>query len=570
MPMLKNNPMLWLVFAVFFLAGCPSDGEISVTSLDEPTTPAEPVDPVLPTSMEDCEASDAIFAGQQPARLMSRYEYDNTIRDLLGVEGSFAKDNFPPENAENGFENNTGSHAVNLSTVRAMMEQAEDLAAHAVSQNAESVIGCDTSSASCGQKFVESFVRRAFRRPPTDEELQTFNDLFETVEDSEGFDTAAEMTIEAVLLSPQFLYRIEFSDNDAPGSVVQVGPYEMASRLSYFLWATMPDDELMRAAANDELSTDDEVRAQVERMLDDPRSTSMIEHFYRQWLHFDAIDTMVKDPDLYPDWNESVTEGWRASLNAFIEHVHRDGGDVETLLSSRTVFMDDRIAPLYGVSAGETMQPVDMDAAERAGLLTQPALMALLAYPDQSSPIHRGIFVREQLLCQKLPAPPDDIQIDPPDPDTTATTREIFRQHSEDPSCAGCHLLIDPIGMGFENYDSIGRYRTVERDQDVDGTGNLANTADPSIGGDFDGAVELANMLADAREVQDCIADQWITFALGRAETQADMCSADFVREEFAASGGTFKDLLTAIAVSDTFRYRTVQVQPETDEVGDR
>lgn len=541
-------------------------------SPSQPTIPEEtkpdPVDPKIPTSMEDCEREGEIFAGQAPMRLMTRYEFDNTIRDLLGVDGRFARDNFPPENAANGFENNSDAHKVNPLSVRNLMEQAETIAPLALEQNRNGLLSCDPAASGCGQTFVEEFLTRAFRRPATQQEIKSFQDLFAQLETEYDFDTAMELTIQAVLQSPQFLYRIEFSDNEAAGSLVQVDPYELASRLSYFLWATMPDDELLRAAEAGELETAEQVEAQARRMLEHPRAQSSIEHFYRQWLHLDALETMVKDETIYPQWDPAVTTAWKDSLYAFIQDVHDNGGDVHTLLSSRQLHMDSRLAEMYEVEAGDQMQGFTMPADQRAGLLTHPALLALLAHPNMGSPIHRGIFVRERLLCQKLPAPPDDIQIEPPDPDTTATTREIFSQHSADPSCAGCHALIDPIGFGFENYDGIGRFRTTERGKPVDASGKLANTVDPTIEGEFEGAVQLSTMLADAREVEDCIADHWFTFAIGHAQTDADMCSGDQVRETFAASGGTFEDLLVAIATSDTFRYRTIQVEEESTTSG--
>ncbi len=565
---LKYTALSWLL-VMGVACSADTEGEQAPAPTDEPPVEQpDPVDPRVPTSMDDCDVDGEIYAGQAPMRLMTRYEFDNTIRDLLGLDGRFARESFPPENASNGFENNTDSHKVNPLTVRNLMEQAEIIAPLALEENREGLLSCEPSMSGCGQTFVEEFVTRAFRRPPTDEELQSFQDLFAQIETEYDFETAMELTVQAVLQSPQFLYRIELTENRAAGSLVQVDSYEMASRLSYFLWATMPDEELMRAAETGELESPDGIEAQARRMLQDPKAQASIEHFYRQWLKLDALGTMVKDETMYPQWNPEVTQAWKDSLYQFIQHVHEGNGDVKTLLSSRELHIDERLADIYGVEAQDSMAPVTMPAEERAGLLTHPALMALLAHPNMGSPIHRGIFVRERLLCQKLPSPPDDIQIEPPDPDTTATTREIFTQHSEDPSCAGCHRLIDPIGFGFENYDAIGRYRTTERGRSVDNSGELGNTADPNLGGEFNGAVELTAMLAEAREVEDCIADHWFTFAIGHPETEADMCAADEVRETFAASGGTFEDLLIAIVLSDTFRYRTIQVEQESTTTG--
>jgi len=329
----------------------------------------------------------------------------------------------------------------------------------------------------------------------------------------------------------------------------------------------MPDEELLEAAAKDELATADQISVQARRMLEKPAARALINDFYRQWLGLDALDSMVKDNTAYPEWTPEMTQEWRDSLYAFIDHVHFDQkGDLNDLMTSPEVFLSESLAPVYGFEATKTgMNAFVAPSSERAGLLTQPAVMALLAYPAQGSPIHRGIFVRERLLCQKLPPPPNNLVIKPPDPDPNATTRQIFEEHANDSACAGCHLLIDPIGLGFENYDGIGRYRVVENGQAVDATGTLGYTSDPTIEGDFDGAVSLSGMLAEARQVEDCVADHWYTFAMGHPETPSDMCAADQIRTKFAATEGSFEDLLVAIATSDAFRYRTVQVPVQGD-----
>jgi hypothetical protein len=195
---------------------------------------------------------------------------------------------------------------------------------------------------------------------------------------------------------------------------------------------------------------------------------------------------------------------------------------------------------------------------ERAGVLTQPGLMALLAYPDQSSPVARGVFVRERMLCQHLPPPPNDVVIEPPDPDPNATTRERFAQHTADAACSGCHSLIDPLGFGFEHYDAIGRFRTDENGLPVDASGSLGGIADASQVGDYEGAVELADKLLASTDFQECVAHQWTTFALGREPGEDDACAMQGIRQSFADSGGDLRELLVSIATSDSFRFRVV------------
>lgn len=548
------------IVGMALLSAC-SDGALNV---DAPEKPLIPVDPMVPSSMADCE-TDQVFAGQTPLRLLTRYEYDNTVRDLLGTSLRLGQSLFPPENAVAGFENNSDSHRVSPLLMRKFMEAAEELSTDAAPRLIED-LNCTAQDLACQNQFLDEFLSRAFRRPLKSDEREAFATLFEDSLAAEGFSKAVEYTIQAALQSPQFLYRIEFNDRRSPGELVQVDSYEMASRLSYFLWGSMPDATLLEAAESQKLNTPEEVAFHTQRMLEDPRAHTLIFEFYRQWLGLDALQTMVKDNSHFPEWDPAMSEAWRESLRAFIASVHQKNGDVRTLLTSTTVHLPDAIAPIYAMQpSGQGMTEYTMSADERAGLLTHPAVMALLAYPSQSSPIHRGIFVRERLLCQKLPSPPDNLQIEPPDPNPTATTREIFQQHAADSACSGCHNMIDPIGLGFENYDTLGRYRTEEHGLPVDASGALTNTADPAIGGEFVGGVQLAQKLADAREVEDCIADHWFTFALGHPETTADMCSAEEIRLRFNASNGKFEDLFTAITTSDAFRFRTLQVEGEQE-----
>ena len=550
---------LLLIIAFSGLVACDS-GSMNV---EEPQTPMEPVEPRMPGSLSDC-TDDSVFAEQVPMRLLTRYEYDNTIRDLFGIQTRIARDSFPKENAVAGFENNSDSHKVNPLMMRELMTAAETLAPEG-RQFLLSKISCQSKDSACGQEVLDHLLPRAFRRPLSKDERAIFDTLFEDQFALDGFDSAIDRVIEATLLSPQFLYRIELNENRAPGDLVAVDSWEMASRLSYFLWGSMPDEELLQSALDGKLSDPEEIESQTRRMIADPKAGDLIFEFYRQWLGLGALDTMVKDGAQYPEWNESVSAAWKASLRAFIDDVHQNRPTVEALLTSTTLHLNAELAPVYGMQAdGTGMTGVQMPEDQRAGLLTHPSVMALLAYPSQSSPIHRGIFVRERLLCQKLPSPPDNLEIEPPDPNPTATTREIFQQHSADPSCSACHRLIDPIGLGFENYDSLGRFRTTEHGFEVDASGALTNTADRSLEQEFYGAVELADILKDAQEVNDCIADHWFTFAKGHPEKQADMCSAEAIREEFNRSGGNFDDLLVAITTSDAFRFRTLQVQGET------
>lgn len=511
----------------------------------EETHDPGPIQDRMPTQ-DDCEGGERVFANDAPARLLTRYEFDNSVRDLLGVDLGLAREHLPPENSTGGFENNVSSHVVNTLLVRKYLEIADEIAIAAVAQN------------NYGDGFVPDLLYRAFRRPPTSDEVKAFEALHAASAEQWGATRAREMTISAILQSPQFLYRLEFADGRAPNQIVQNSPYEMASRLSFMMWSTIPDQALLDAASRDELRTKAQIEAQVRRMLEDPRAKDTVAHFYRQWLHLDALSDSVKDEATFPEMPGELSQDWRASIDAWIDYVHHDGGGtLDALLTSDSVFVTPDLATMYEMGSVDAMERVSM-ADSRAGLLTQPALLALLAYPEQGSPIHRGIFVREQLLCQKLAPPPDDVPIEPPDPDPNATTRERFAQHTEVDGCANCHRLIDPIGFGFEEYDALGRYRTEEAGQPIDASGELLGSGDKELDGPFVGAMELTRRLAESDVVAHCVADQWTTFALGQPPTNADLCSKDGIREAFAQSR-SFEDLFVAIATSDAMRYRVIQ-----------
>ncbi len=508
-----------------------------------------PIQDRMPTA-EDCSTEEAVFTNDGPARLLTRYEYDNSIRDLFGLDLGLARENFPSENSMGGFENSVDSHRVSPLLVRKYVEIADDIAAQAVAEN------------SYGDGFIPDLAFRAFRRPPSTEELKAFETLYTTATEAWGRERAQEMVVSAILQSPQFLYRLEFADGRVPNEIVQNDGYEMASRLSYLIWASIPDETLLEAAARDELKTREQVETQVRRMLDDPRAREMIAHYYRQWLHLDALEDVVKDGELFPNAPSTIPQDWRASIDAWIRHVHfESSGKLPELFRSNEVFVTPDMATVYDVPVGDSMDMVSMNET-RAGLLTQPAFLALHAYPEQGSPIHRGIFVREKLLCQKLAPPPDDVPIEPPDPDPNATTRERFRQHTEDPSCANCHKFIDPIGFGFEEYDAVGAHRSMEAGVAIDASGEVIGSGDEELDGPFDGVLELSERLEKSTVVSDCIADQWTTFAMGQPPTRADLCSQREIRAKFAESK-SFEDLLTAIATSDAMRFRVVQGDSE-------
>ncbi len=484
------------------------------------------------------------------------------MRDLLG-EDTHPASVFPPENRSTAFENNARDHRASSELTGAYRDAAEGVASRAVTR-IDTLLPCDPGDgATCGHTFVERFLGRAFRRPASADELASFRRLFDEVHAQDGFSDAVAVVIEAALQSPQFLYRLEAVPEDArPGDVVEVTGYDMASRLSYFLTASMPDEELFAAAAEGRLSTADEVAAQARRLLEGERGRRAVAQFHRQWLGLDGLGSISKDTELHPElagldqaW---LGAQWQQSLEAFAEHVFFDEGTVDALFHSELAFLSPELATLYGLESRDPETGAYILDGERAGLLTQPGLMALLALPDQSSPIARGVFVREYLLCRHLPPPPADIDIEGLELAADLNTRERVAALTADPACASCHSVINPVGFGFEHYDAIGRWRDEENGRPIDASGYLGGVNDLSVEGEFMGAVELSDKIAASSDFQHCFVEKWSTFALGRQLTAADLCTVERVAEVLRESGGDLREMLVVIATSDAFRHRVV------------
>jgi hypothetical protein len=368
-----------------------------------------------------------------------------------------------------------------------------------------------------------------------------------------------------MLQSPRFLYRVEVGTSEKVGDkAVKLSPYEVAARLSYSLWGTMPDDKLTQAAASGGLSSQEGVANQISWMLADVRGQKVLSRFLEGWTHIAAVDTLVKNADTYPEFQQaSFRASLRGQASAFFDDLLKNqGGKLGALFTSQTVFFNKDTAAYYGVTGGDTFQPLQRSDGTAAGLLTLPAVLAVQAKPNESSPIYRGRFVREALLCQTLPAPPANIPA-PPEVTPGSSTRERLKQHEVDATCSGCHQLLDPIGFGFEHYDTLGRYRTEDGGKPVDAVGNVVNTRD--MDGPFNGVAELGAKLAQSAEVKECIARQWFRFAIDRFEQPVDGCSMKSVLDSLDAAGQDLNSLPTAIVKTDAFLYRRptdAQVQP--------
>ncbi|HMJ10802.1 MAG TPA: DUF1592 domain-containing protein [Polyangiaceae bacterium] len=488
-----------------------------------------------------------------PLRRLTREQYDNTVRDLLGIQGQPSQRIAQDEKVAAFYSNAVAP--VSRLAVEQYGGVAEELALQAVSK-LDQLVSCDRAALgdhACASAFIDRFGARAYRRPLTDAEKLRYENLFNA--HGSVFADGIRLIVTGMLSSVHFVYHMELPGSPDQTAVTPLASYQLASRLSYALWNTMPDGALFEAAQSGELGTPTGLRAQAERLLEDARARDTIASFHLQWLRLDSIADIQKDSSLFPEWSAELKSAMLRETIDFADYVVRRGdGKLETLLTAPFSIVDGPLLALYGAQAAAAPgEPVSLNPEQRAGLLTQASFLAASAHANQTSPVQRGLAIRQNLLCTILPDPPANVNNNPPEPAPGATTRERFAEHTADVSCARCHELIDPIGFGFEQYDAIGRFRGQDNGLPIDTRGELVKAGDAS--GTFNGAVELSRKLAHSEVVRDCMTRQWFRFALGRLETRADACSMKRLRDDFSASGYDVKELLLSIVTSDAFRF---------------
>lgn len=497
-------------------------------------------------------------AGPKPLRRLTRDEYNHTVRDLLGDSTQPATAFADDVRGEGGFYAPNSVSGVETSAYR---DAAETMAAVAVQRTA-SLTACASDEPACADAFIESFGRKAFRRPVSPAEAQGLKTLYTKVR-SEPLKAphkeAIGILISAMLQAPQFLYHweAESTPRQRDGSLVKLDGFEVASRLSYFLWSSMPDDELLAAAASGELDSQNTVAKQAERLLSDKRAANTVSSFFAQLLELERVPGLVKDQSAYPAFNKDLAKAMVAESEAFVNYAVLEDGKYETLLTSPVSFVNADLAKLYGKSgiSGVELRKTDLNSEQRFGILTQGAFLAGQANTYETSPVLRGKLVLTRLLCEAVPPPPPDVDTSLGTPQPNQQTRERYETHSTNAACAGCHKTLDPLGFAFESYDGIGRHRTTDVGRPVrtDGKASL-------LSGDinFANAKELVNIIAKSPEGLGCMVTQWLRFGLGRVDGAADEGSHERALAAFKQSGGRFRDLFLSLVKSKTFRYRAL------------
>jgi hypothetical protein len=504
-------------------------------------------------------------------RRLTHSQYNNTVRDLLG-DFTRPADQFPPEDFLNGFTNQVEGQSVPPLLAEAYTIAAEKLAANAFRRgDSQRLIHCKPASPTdrvCREQFIREFGLRAFRRPLTAKEMAGYSELFANAAASQReFLTGAKVVVEAMLQSPSFLFHLE---NGPEGRWRQYG---IASRLSYFLWDTLPNDELLRAATAGELGRPDEISKVARHMIDNQQSRRSLEVFLGQWLRFDRVMASVRNERMYPDFSTSLLPVMTEETKHLFNYLVWKDKNFMQMFNADYTFLSARLAQHYGMEApSEEFGMVKYPASStRAGVLGHAGLLTLTGGPSNTSPTARGLFVREHFLCQNVPPPPPGVDTNLPavTAEKPLTNKDRLKVHLTNKSCAACHTLVDPIGFGFENFDNTGRQRAKlvlkiqlprdsvtnkPRDPQVfelplDTTAHIQGIPNSN----FSTVKELGDILANDATCQRCVVKQVFRYAAGRHETEFDQPYLDTMFDVFQKSGFHFRELLLAVVTSQPF-----------------
>ena len=508
------------------------------------------------------EAAGRGVAPKVVLRRLTHSQYDNTVRDLLKDTTNPAS-HFPPEDYVNGFKNQYEALSVSPLLTEAYSLAAEKLALNAFRRgDSRGLIPCRPSSeddAGCRGKFIETFGRKAFRRPLEREEVLRYDAIFRT---RQTFLGGAQAVIEALLQSPNFVFWLDQTPNP------KWKPYAVAARLAYFVWNTTPDEALLDSAADGELDTPDGVVRVVRRMLDSPKAHDGVGEFIAQWLRFDRVMTSARERRIYPLFNLELARAMTEESRRFLSDLIWNDRNFMQAFTANYSFINSDLAAVYKVSPpARDFDRVEFPAdAERAGILGQASFLTLTSKPDDTAPTGRGLFIREQFLCQHVPPPPPgvDTNLPPVEESKPVTNRERLSLHTTNQMCVGCHNLIDPVGFGFEKFDAIGmrrekhkllffppgtgvaarRAKPKEAELEIDTQGWVAGLENPR----FTSPRELGELLARTSQCQECVVKQVFRYMAGRMDTPADRPLLGQALEAFRSSGFRFRELMLYLA----------------------
>jgi hypothetical protein len=433
------------------------------------------------------------------------------------------------------------------------------------SPSRQRIFVCKPASAAeeapCAHKILTALVHRAYRRPATELDLKPLLALYDNGrhDDQAGsFDNGIEMALRGVLVSPDFLFRIEHDPAAAaPGAVHRIGDLELASRLSFFLWSSIPDDELLKIAEEGRLKDPKVLQQQTARMLDDPKSKAFIDNFSGQYLFIRNLAALKPDPDAFPEYDASLRRDFEQESTLFFNAMVRENHPVTDLLNAKFTFLNERLADFYGVSGvhGSQFRRVEITDPNRMGILGQGSLLTVTSYPNRTSVVQRGKWVLENLLGTPPPPPPPNVpSLDPHGKDGKLSMRQAMEQHRANPVCASCHSRMDPIGFALENFDGVGAWRDKDKDNGtpIDASGKLPD------GAEFNGPVGLKNLLLNQHrdDFISTFTQKLFTYALGRGVESSDLPAVRAIMRDAAKQEDTIPALIDSIVRSPQFQMR--------------
>jgi len=496
--------------------------------------------------------------GRVTIRRLNRAEYNNTIRDLVGISFQPA-DDFPQDDVGYGFDNIGDVLSLPPLLMEKYLAAAEKITEKALSspEARKRVFIVPTQNEESARQILERFASRAYRRSLRGDELRRLMRFVEMAEKNrDGFETGIGLAMQAVLVSPHFLFRVEIDPKpDDPKAIHPISHYELASRLSYFLWSSMPDDELFELARKKTLREPDVLEKQVRRMLKDSRARALVDNFAGQWLQTRNLRDFKPDPDLFPSFDDKLRSSMLRETELFFENVLREDRSILDFIDADYTFVNERLAKHYGLSGvkGEQFRRVSLTGTPRGGILTQAAVLAVTSNPTRTSPVKRGKWILDNILGTPPPPPPPGVEElkDDKQAELSGSLRQRMEQHRANPSCASCHQRMDPLGFGFENFDAIGAWRSREGKHAIDPAGTLPN------GQSFQGPSELRAILKTRQDAfARCLGEKLLTYALGRGVERYDRCALDDMVKGAAKDNYKFSRLVIEIVKSDPFQKR--------------
>jgi formylglycine-generating enzyme required for sulfatase activity len=500
--------------------------------------------------------------GHETIRRLNRTEYRNTIRDLLGIDYAEA-DNFPTDD--------TGAGGDSLTIAPVLMESylkaAEEIAARAIvidpakaDKNAshQRIIftrpGHDLTRHEAASSILTKLASRAYRRPVTDVEIQRLLRLVDAIHEQGGsFEECIQFTLRAILVSPNFLFKVESDPpGEDPAAIRELNEYELATRISFFLWSSMPDDELLEHARQQTLR--EYLEIQIQRMLDDPRSQALGKDFGGQWLQLAKLRSIHPDREIFPEFDDELRVAMQTETQLFVAAIIRENRSIMELLTADFTFVNGRLARHYGMDqvVDGDFQRVSLIQNQRGGVLTQASILTLTSNATRTSPVKRGKWIMETILGTPPPAPPPGTP-ELTEPDATAASgslRERMAQHVKNPRCAVCHMQMDSLGFSLENFDAIGRWRTSDGDVPIDASGELPD------GLRIKGSEDLKSILSHVRKKDfiECLTEKLLAYALGRELEYFDQCAVDRITNTLSPDNDRFSTLVSQIILSEPFQ----------------